>query len=57
MFEHFFDKDLFLQLFLVIITKEDSYQNNDMKKLNDKGIVDERFIDSVLQREEMEIQI
>ena len=51
MFEHFFDKDLFLHL-SGDITKEDVIKTM-YEKAHDKGIVDERFIDSVLQREEI----
>lgn len=51
MFEHFFDKDLFMHL-SGDITKEDVIKTM-YQKAHDKGIVDERFIDSVLQREEI----
>lgn len=49
MFEHFFDKDLFMRL-KGNTTKEDVIRTM-YQKTYDKGIVDERFIDSVLKRE------
>lgn len=51
MFEHFFDKDLFMRL-KGNTTKEDVIRTM-YQKTYDKGIVDERFIDSVLKREEI----
>ena len=51
MFEHFFDKDLFMRL-KGNTTKEDIIRTM-YQKTYDKGIVDERFIDSVLKREEI----
>lgn len=49
MFEHFFDKDLFMRL-KGNTTKENVIRTM-YQKTYDKGIVDERFIDSVLKRE------
>lgn len=49
MFEHFFDKDLFMRL-KGNTTKEGVIRTM-YQKTYDKGIVDERFIDSVLKRE------
>ena len=51
MFEHFFDKDLFMRL-KGNTSKEDVIRTM-YQKTYDKGIVDERFIDSVLKREEI----
>lgn len=51
MFEHFFDKDLFMRL-KGNTTKEDVIRTM-YQKTYDKGIVDERFIDSVLKREKI----
>ena len=51
MFEHFFDKDLFMRL-KGNTTKENVIRTM-YQKTYDKGIVDERFIDSVLKREEI----